>query len=38
VGRHTRDPREAINMARISRSREKVEKYAELLWGRLEVK
>ena len=33
VGKYTRDPREAVSLARIAKTREKVDKYTELLWG-----
>jgi len=32
IGKHTRDPREAISLARITDTKEKVDKYLELLW------
>ena len=32
VGKHTRDPREAISLARIAKTRKKVDKYVKLLW------
>lgn len=34
VGKHTRDPREAINMTRVAKTKEKVDRHAELLWVR----
>jgi DNA replicative helicase MCM subunit Mcm2 (Cdc46/Mcm family) len=34
VGKYTRDPREAINLARIASTKEKVDKYVELFWGK----
>ena len=33
VGRHTKDPREAIGLARVSKTKEKVDERIELLWG-----
>jgi len=32
VGKYTRDPREAINLARIASTKEKVDKYVELFY------
>jgi len=33
VGRYTRDPREAIALARVCRTKEKVDERVELLWA-----
>jgi Holliday junction DNA helicase RuvB len=33
IGKHTRDPREAINLARVAKTEEKVDKYVALIWG-----
>lgn len=33
VGKYTRDPREAISLARAAKTREKVDRYVKLLWG-----
>jgi len=33
VGKHTGDPREAIAIARVAKTKANVDKYVELLWG-----
>jgi len=33
VGKHTRDPREAIGLARVCKTKEKVDERVDLLWG-----